>query len=72
MSNMRFNSENWDKLTKAEIKLTLRAKKIVRKSQILNFLINEYLTKVDWDEKKQDFVVKDGKLRRKYKKKVND
>ena len=50
MSTMRFDKDRWQKLTDRELKLTIKAGKIVRKSQMINHLIDNYLRYIDYQD----------------------
>jgi len=48
MGSIRIDDKRWQKLTDKELKLSMKAGKIVKKSQIINYIIDNELNNIDY------------------------
>ena len=58
MGNMRFNDERWEEITKKEYKLSMKAKKMIKKSEIINLIIDNCLQFVEYENGKLEIKMK--------------
>lgn len=62
MSTVRIDQERWERLEKKEVEFTLKRKKLTKKSEIINILLDRVLDRVKMTADGEIYVeLEDGK-----------